>query len=567
MISFNVKDFGALGDGITNDLPAFKAAIAAMNPLPSIDPINFGTDKLYLGQHLRIPPGVYVLEDELLIDKNIVLEGETANSFSSAMSSILKFTKQSNGLKLAYLPQRATGFTPIKPNTEPAYASHEPYQNASGTHICNLRIVSTHSRKVEDTDYYHGIVMKSRGRVENCLIEGFSGNGIHIANVQNGLNKIWDGVQWNPNPDYKPLIDPVNLEFGDIALENLDIEERTVNSNANNFLLVNCRISSCGKHGIYLYGSDSNAGNLINCDASSNEGWGFFDASRLGNTYVGCHTAGNKIGSYYCRFKYIREDGVAVYADVAQSVYLGCYAEGNGELDSNQTVNLSALCSVIGGLVSPNVQTQSDAFCVPSSFNVSPFEIADFKLVDVNGSTTVSNTPYLTVGLSSIHNFSALAVNTPNSSPTDSAPVQTTSYVFGYGIGRVDAGLTLVPRGRWAWTYGGGSPVQWFSTAADISTWHQQKSPAVFDSSQEFLDVPDSGFPRGVILGQGQSMERRITFSDDPKQMDYWWQKGDVIFNVGFNPDDPGDLNPDKTIQGWRCTVEGRRGTAQFKSF
>ncbi len=561
MASFNVKDFGAIGNGVTNDLLAFKAAIAAMNPLPSLDPSNFGTDRIYLGQRLYVPPGVYVIEDELVIDKNIVIEGETSNSFSSAMSSVLKFTEKSNGLKLAYLPQRGPGFTPTTPNVDPATASHAPYQNASGTLVCNLRIVSAHTRQATDAAYFHGIVMKSRGRIENCLIEGFSGNGIRIANVQNGLNQVWDGTQWNPNASYRALEDPANPGFGDIALENLDAVGRTVNSNANNFLVSNCRITNCGQHGVYIFGSDSNAGNLINCDASSNRGWGFFDGSGLGNTYIGCHAQGNAIGSYYCHRKYW-EDGEIKTADTAQSVYVGCYAEMD-----NAAVDLALTCCVIGGLVSANVQSQCDAFCVASSLNVSPFSIQDFRLVDAYGKVVASAAPYVEVRLGGVNNVSALSVNTPNSTPAPQAPVQTTNYVFGYGTGRADAGLTLIPRGRWAWTYGGGAPVQWLSTAADMSSWHQQESPPVFDAEREFLDVPDSGFPRGVILGQGASVERRVTFADDPTQLDFWWRRGDVIFNTAFNPDDDTDTNVNKAIQGWRCTVEGRKGSARFKSF
>jgi hypothetical protein len=558
---YNVKDFGALGDGVTNDLPAFEAAIAAMNPLRSLDPANFGTDQIYLGQRLYVPPGVYVLEGELVVDKNIVIEGETSNSFSSAMSSVLKFTTASNGLKFAHLPQRGSGFTPTTPNTDAATASHAPYQNASGTHVCNLRIVSTHVRQGADAAYFHGIVLKARGRIENCLIEGFTGNGIHIANVQNGLNRVWDGARWNPNPGYVALEDPVNPAFGDIALENLDGAGRTVNSNANNFLIMNCRVANCGMHGVYIFGSDSNAGNVINCDASANQGWGFLDASGLGNTYIGCHTQGNALGSYYCHRKYW-ENGEVKTADTAQSVYIGCYAEVD-----NITVDLALTCCVIGGLMSSNVQSQCDAFCAPSSLNVSPFSIRDYKLVDADGKVAVSGTPYVEVGLGGANNVSAFLVNTPGATPASHAPVQTTSYTFGYGIGRADAGLTLIPRGRWAWTYGGGAPVQWFSTAADLCAWHQQNSPPTFDPTQEFLDVPDSGFPRGVILGQTASEERRITFAADPTALDYWWRRGDVIFNTAFNPDDDADTNDQKSIQGWRCTAEGRKGSARFKSF
>lgn len=53
-------DYGAVGDGTTNDAPAFQAAIAACPE----------------GQVVFIPAGTYRLDDSLLIEKGIVLRGE-----------------------------------------------------------------------------------------------------------------------------------------------------------------------------------------------------------------------------------------------------------------------------------------------------------------------------------------------------------------------------------------------------------------------------------------------------------------------------------------------------------
>ena len=56
----SVRDFGALGDGITDDAPAFIAAIAAA----------------VRGNAVRVPAGTYLVRGGLTIDKGIVLCGE-----------------------------------------------------------------------------------------------------------------------------------------------------------------------------------------------------------------------------------------------------------------------------------------------------------------------------------------------------------------------------------------------------------------------------------------------------------------------------------------------------------
>src|SRR6266849_6235555 len=57
---FNVKEFGAIGDSVTDDLPAFNAALAAM---PTA------------GGKLIIPNGTYKLSAPFRINKRIILEG------------------------------------------------------------------------------------------------------------------------------------------------------------------------------------------------------------------------------------------------------------------------------------------------------------------------------------------------------------------------------------------------------------------------------------------------------------------------------------------------------------
>lgn len=71
----NVKDFGAIGNGIADDSPAFNSAIAEMQK----------------GDILYIPPGRYKLEDSIEpITKIITIEGTKGYS-------ILDFSKAPKG--------------------------------------------------------------------------------------------------------------------------------------------------------------------------------------------------------------------------------------------------------------------------------------------------------------------------------------------------------------------------------------------------------------------------------------------------------------------------------------
>ena len=69
---FNVRDdFGAKGDGVTNDSPAFQAAMDAMGPVTS-GQARHGT--------LLVPPGDYWLEDNLNLERAIKLTGVAPGS-------------------------------------------------------------------------------------------------------------------------------------------------------------------------------------------------------------------------------------------------------------------------------------------------------------------------------------------------------------------------------------------------------------------------------------------------------------------------------------------------------
>jgi hypothetical protein len=99
----------------------------------------------------------------------------------------------------------------------------------------------------------HGIQMHARAYLERVEVTQFTGNGVHIQANSGG----------------SPA------------------------TNANCWGLLNVRCTDNGLHGVYVDGVDANAGLALLVDCSGNGGWGIYDSSFLGNTWVQCHTASN----------------------------------------------------------------------------------------------------------------------------------------------------------------------------------------------------------------------------------------------------------------------------------
>ncbi|MBQ9358057.1 MAG: hypothetical protein IJT95_00745, partial [Abditibacteriota bacterium] len=71
VIQVNVKDFGAKGDGVTDDTAAFKAAFAALTP---------ETDTFRPGKIIIVPVGRYLITDTLEMPVRSTLKGEQVAS-------------------------------------------------------------------------------------------------------------------------------------------------------------------------------------------------------------------------------------------------------------------------------------------------------------------------------------------------------------------------------------------------------------------------------------------------------------------------------------------------------
>ncbi|MBI1867917.1 MAG: hypothetical protein HYS06_06445 [Methylocystis sp.] len=157
----------------------------------------------------------------------------------------------------------------------------------------------------------HGIDINANSvSIENCVTRSFKGRGVHI--------------------------------WGNAAL---------ATGNANNWCLFRHKSINCDGDGINAEDADGNAGLALACDARSNGGWGFRDNSKLGNTYVAGHAAGNLGGSY------------ANLSTVGYSPYLGCYVEGGTGSATSLQVGFPL---VLGGLLAEDY----DSPCIQGGGNL-----------------------------------------------------------------------------------------------------------------------------------------------------------------------------------------------------
>ena len=240
----SVKDFGAVGNGVTNDLPAFQAAHDSLSPLGSS-----------VGGEIWIPPGNYYLAGTWVITKRVKISGASRGDQVGSAASRLTFPINVTGIRVHSLLSSGTG------------------SGADNTVIQDLNLAAVSAAGTVG----HGIHMSTRCMLYRLIIRNFGENGLHtVANAGTGTG------------------------------------------NANNFYYENVRVVDVNGHGFFTSEADANAGGFMLCDATSNNGWGFFEDSKLGNTYYSCHADGNVLGSFKNE-----ADGGSVNA----SVFIGNYIE------------------------------------------------------------------------------------------------------------------------------------------------------------------------------------------------------------------------------------------------
>ena len=247
---------------------AITAAIAS---------VTIGTGYSTAGPEIYFPVGFYKVNSPIELKKQVKLRGTVAG-MPDGMPVRLIFPADTKGIIVNTY------------NTINGGVEVPPTIGADGSIIENLSLIGGGGTDATA----HAIWLRARATIRNVTIQGFSGNGVNI----------------------------VASACGGGALE----------GNANNFSIDTMRIVLCGGHGLFIDGADVNAGVAKGVDATSNQGYGIYDSSFLGNTHIAHHTDNNTLGAY-------KSDDIN-----ARNLFLGCYAESG-----QPTSSMVFPAQVVGG--------------------------------------------------------------------------------------------------------------------------------------------------------------------------------------------------------------------------
>jgi hypothetical protein len=232
---------------------ALVDTLDAFNAAIASFPDTLNTTFYKQGGTVIVPFGKYYLSNTLTIDRNIVLKGVGAPYGNATGGSILEFADNCDGILAV------------------DYRNSPSNKQGAGLVIEGLYL----KRKNTGGTVGSGISLKTTARIVNVSCIGFREHGIKI----------------DASTSYSPA------------------------SNANLWEVHSCQLAFNGQHGLYVNGADANAGAGYNVNAFNNSGFGIYDSSFLGNTYVACHTDANTLGAY-------KSDDAN-----ARNMFLGCYSE------------------------------------------------------------------------------------------------------------------------------------------------------------------------------------------------------------------------------------------------
>src|SRR5207342_98630 len=231
------QQFGASsgGDATVNG-QAFEDAIAYLKTLAVNDDVYYkGSPKL------MVPSGEYDLDRTLDITHTLIIEGESSiNGYSTR----LNFPVDTSGIRVqAY-------------NTSGGASSGASHYSGSYTILRGLGICGPYANSNDFTGHtegeYHGIHVRSNVIIEDCLIDGFQGDGVHANTEVSGGG----AAEGNSNCSFINRLKATNV-----------------------------------RNGVYLNGGDANAWTTIGVIGVYCRQHTIWDSSFLGNTHIGPHSA------------------------------------------------------------------------------------------------------------------------------------------------------------------------------------------------------------------------------------------------------------------------------------
>jgi len=227
-----------------------------------------------VGGMIIIPKGTYKLNSTWNIRKRVTIIGTNAGDQPSTSATILLFPADTDGIRFFSGTDSSTG------------------TNATQSILQYVEVRST-AKNVSGV----GIKCTTQVSIKDCIVRDFKSHGIEFYG-QTGAGAVGIADFWKVS---------------------------------------NCRIVTNGGNGLYCHGNDSQIGIASQVECIANGGYGFYDISYYGNTYIACQASGNTGGSYY---------NIAPTTYYG-STYLACYVE----FGATQTAVFNADSIVLGGVL------------------------------------------------------------------------------------------------------------------------------------------------------------------------------------------------------------------------
>lgn len=429
-----------------------QSGLHTSNPFDCLAAFNAAIAALpSFGGIILVPPGGYFLSGTLnILDRCVRLEGAGCGEAGGEVSW-MQWAQNVHGIRVFWTP--ATG------------------KSGSGSLFRGL-LLTGQGRNIGTIG--HGIWSAQRIEVNDCQIGGFAQDGIHIEANAGGS--------------------------GDLK------------GNANNWNMRRVRLSTNGGHGLFLTGSDVNAGEATAVSVSgngwgANGGWGIWDSSFLGNTFLGCHAETNTLGAY-------KTDN-----QNARASFIGCYSEQDQPPSSIRKPSL-----VIGGL-----------------------HEADF-----DAGTTIGDSAARLIAIAGVTADTSFGVAEKQSPDGPSIATQ-----LGYNGTALNMNVAGDPGNIQLMRYYGqlGCFVDSYQNGDDSISFIRTTALNTmidFDSGAP-LPAGQTIFPQSWYARTSFSSAHKVTVSFDiapPGEGD--WIKGNLFYNT--NPQPGGFV-------GWVCTVSGSPGT------
>jgi hypothetical protein len=312
---YNVRAYGAVlnwngteaSDDGTANLAAFKAALTAMRA--------DGNKSAIL-----VADGHFYLSDTLHIRQTVVFEGRGRNEpeggggVRSWPGTWLVFPRDCDGIRLHSSADGLGGgaeFSALRNLTISCKESRPPHEWPP-----EVKGDPPAARPPLPGQTGHGVRANCFFRAENVTVENFGEHGFFIS------------------AGGDPPADP---------------------GNASGFVLDSCVIGLCGGDGVHVIGNDASVSLIANCNASGCWGWGFWDESSAGNTYLTCIGQGNlgetePDGGFTVDRRNHDYKSVSDVYPANASTFLACYTEAAHNKLSHNSGAFGGLMGQGGGL-------------------------------------------------------------------------------------------------------------------------------------------------------------------------------------------------------------------------